>query len=102
MNFKTKKPRCRLAKEEENARTQEETSALETAYTQYNARIDTHGKPSRTPGNVPDTVLYDAIFYLTGQLARTSIVRANPARCIGNPFFFFWFNPYEQEHENTR
>ena len=41
---------------------------------------------SRTPSC---TVLYNAIFNLTGQLALTLIVRAKPARCIiGNPYFF--------------
>ena len=31
-------------------------------HTKFNARIGTHSKPSRTPGNVSHTVLYDAIF----------------------------------------
>ena len=31
-------------------------------HTQYNVRISRHSKPSRTPGNVSHTVLYDAIF----------------------------------------
>ena len=31
-------------------------------HTQYNARIGMHSKPSRTPGNVSHTVLYDAVF----------------------------------------
>ena len=30
-------------------------------HTKFNARIGTHSKPSRTPGNVSHTVLYDGI-----------------------------------------
>ena len=50
-------------RERSSNRTQEEeTWALGTAYTEYNAWIGMHSKPSRTPGNVSHTVLYNAIF----------------------------------------
>ena len=56
-----------MAKEEENARTQEEEPERSGQHTQHNARIGMHSKPSlSTPGHVLHTVRYDAILLLHG------------------------------------
>ena len=61
-----------------------------------------HSKPSRTPGNVSHTVLYDAIFLPHGTVARTLTARTKPARRIGNPYFLAGSGDNIFTNENTR
>ena len=50
-------------------------------HTQLNGRTAMHSKPSRTPGNVSHTVLYDALF-LPNETACADLNSAGEARAI--------------------
>ena len=69
-------------------------------HTQYNARIDTHSKPSRTPGNVSHTVLYDAIFLPRGT-ACTDFNSADEARATYRKPLFSRSSTFTIENTRT-
>ena len=69
-------------------------------HTQYNARIGTHNKPSRTPGNVSHTVLYDAIFLPRGT-ACTDFNSADEARATYRKPLFSRSSTFTIENTRT-
>ena len=74
-------------------------------HTQFNARIDMHSKPSRTPGNVSYTILYRPVqcnIFTSRNSLRTLIVQAKPARCIRNPYCIILAGSGDNLNEKTR
>ena len=53
-------------RERSDTRGRDLTAERSGHHTQYDARIGMHSKPSRRPGSVSHTVMYDAIFLIHG------------------------------------
>ena len=68
-------------------------SARDSIHTQYNARIDTRSKPSRTPGYVSHTVLYDAIFLPQGTACPDFNCAGEARATHRKPYYFLAVQP---------
>ena len=75
-------------RERSDTRGRDLTAERSGHHTQYDARIGMHSKPSRRPGSVSHTVMYDAIFLIHGT-ACADFNCADEARAMcWKPLFF--------------